>query len=74
MEKLYHFALETSGEEREALLANSDPEVRHGVEALLAQGTSGERVLDHPAWEQAGTSQLVTPAAQIAPGAQLGPY
>jgi serine/threonine protein kinase len=74
MEELYHAALETSGEEREALLANSDPEVRRGVEALLAQGTSGERVLDHPAWEQAGTSQLVTPAAQIAPGTQLGPY
>ena len=74
MEELYHAALETSGEEREALLANSDPEVRRGVEALLAQGTSGERVLDHPAWEQAATSQLVPPAAQIAPGTQLGPY
>jgi hypothetical protein len=52
MEELYHAALEKSGEEREALLANSDPEVRRGVEALLAQGTSGERVLDHPAWDQ----------------------
>jgi hypothetical protein len=50
MEELYHAALEKSGEEREALLANSDPEVRRGVEALLAQGTSGEKVLDHPAW------------------------
>ena len=74
MEELYHAALGRSGEEREALLANSDPEVRRGVEALLAQGTSGERVLDHPAWEQAATSQLVAPAAQIAPGTQLGPY
>jgi serine/threonine protein kinase/tetratricopeptide (TPR) repeat protein len=74
MEELYHAALEKSGEEREALLANSDPEVRRGVEALLAQGTSGERVLDHPAWEQAATSQLVPPATQIAPGTQLGPY
>ncbi len=71
---MYHAALEKSGEEREALLANSDPEVRRGVEALLAQGTSGEGVLDHPAWEQAATSQLVPPAAQIAPGTQLGPY
>ena len=74
MEELYHAALGRSGEEREALLANSDPEVRRGVEALLAQGTSGERVLDHPAWEQAATSQLAAPAAQIAPGTQLGPY
>jgi serine/threonine protein kinase len=55
-------------------LANSDPEVRRGVEALLAQGTSGERVLDRPAWEQAGTTLHVSPAAQIAPGTQLGPY
>ena len=74
MEELYHAALEKSGEEREALLANSDPEVRRGVEALLAQGTSGGRVLDHPAWEQAGSFQSVTSTAQIAPGTQLGPY
>ena len=67
MEELYHAALEKSREEREALLANSDPEVRRGVEALLAQGTTGARVLDHPAWEQAAISQLVTPSAQIAP-------
>jgi len=74
MEELYHAALEKSGEEREALLANSDPEVRRGVEALLAQGTSGEKLLDFPAWERAGTSQLVPPAEQITPGEQLGPY
>jgi serine/threonine protein kinase len=74
MEELYHAALEKSGEEREALLANSDPEVRRSVEALLAQGTSGERLLDHPAWEQAAASQVVPPAAQIAPGTELGPY
>src|SRR6185312_3655478 len=74
MEELYHAALEKSGAEREALLAKSDTEVRRGVEALLAQGTSGERVLDHPAWEQADPSQLVPTAAQIASGTQLGPY
>ena len=48
--------------------------MRRGVEALLAQGTSGEKLLDFPAWERAGTSQLVPPAAQITPGEQLGPY
>jgi eukaryotic-like serine/threonine-protein kinase len=37
------------------------------VEAMLAQETSGERVLDRPAWE-------APPASQIAPGEQLGPY
>jgi serine/threonine-protein kinase len=74
MEELYHAALEKSGEEREALLAESDPELRRGVEALLAQGTSGEKVLDRPAWEQADITLQVQPAAQMAPGAQLGPY
>jgi hypothetical protein len=63
MEELYHAALEKSGEEREALLAKSDPEVRRGVEALLAQGTSGEKLLDRPAWEQAGTT-LPVPTAR----------
>ena len=74
MEELYHAALEKSGEEREALLADSDPDLRRGVEALLAQGTSGEKVLDRPAWEQAEITMRVKPAARIAPGERLGPY
>ncbi|MBV8632829.1 MAG: protein kinase, partial [Silvibacterium sp.] len=74
MEELYHAALEKSGEEREALLADSDPDLRRGVEALLAQGTSGEKVLDRPAWEQAEITMRVQPAARIAPGERLGPY
>jgi eukaryotic-like serine/threonine-protein kinase len=74
MEELYHAALEKSGEEHEALLAESDPEVRRGVEVLLAQGTSGEKVLDRPAWERTGTPLHAPPASQIAPGEQLGPY
>ena len=49
MEALYHAALETSGEEREALLAQSDPEVRRVVEALLFHGGSDEGLLDRPA-------------------------
>ena len=68
MEELYHAALEKSGEEREELLADSDPELRRDVQALLAQETSGEELLDHPAWEQTDT------ASQIAPGEQIGPY
>ncbi|MGH9529573.1 MAG: hypothetical protein ACRD2S_06595, partial [Terriglobales bacterium] len=74
MEELYHAALERSGDGREALLAESDPEVRRGVEALLAQGTSGEKVLDRPAWEQTDTPLQTPPGSQIAPGEQLGPY
>jgi len=73
MEALYHAALETSGDEREALLAQSDPEVRHAVEALLVHGSSGEGILDRPAWEHAN-SLLDPPSSQLAPGALLGPY
>ena len=73
MEALYHAALAVSGEERLALLAKSDPDVRRAVESLLAQGGSGEVVLDRPAWEQA--SSLIDPAPmQFAPGDQLGWY
>jgi len=66
--------VEKSGEEREALLAESDPELRPGVEALLAQGTSGEKVLDRPAWEQAEITLRVQPTAQMTAGDRLGPY
>ena len=73
MEALYHAALEVSGEERVALLPKSDPDLRRAVESLLAQGGSGDVVLDRPAWEQA--SSLIDPAPlQFAPGDQLGWY
>ena len=67
MEALYHAALEASGEEREALLAQSDPEIRRSVEILLAQGVSGGAVLDRPAWEQAN-SLLDYARTQLVPG------
>ena len=73
MEELYHAALEVSGDERAALLARSDPEVRRAVEILLAHGGSVEAVLDRPAWERATTS-LDSLTAQIESGALLGPY
>jgi serine/threonine protein kinase len=73
MEALYHAALEKSGEERDALLAQSDPEVRRAVEALLFHGDSSEGLLDRPAWELAN-GLPDSQAAEIAPGEQLGPY
>lgn len=73
MEELYHSALELSGDERAALLARSDPEIRRAVEILLAQGGSGATVLDRPAWEWAA-NLLDSPTAQIESGALLGPY
>jgi serine/threonine protein kinase/tetratricopeptide (TPR) repeat protein len=73
MESLYHAALEVSGEERAALLAKSDPEIRRAVEALLAHEGSGEVVLDRPAWEQTNSS-LDSVRTQFLPGEQLGSY
>ena len=73
MEELYHAAAEVSGEERAALLAQSDPEIRRSVERLLAQDGSGVAVLDRPAWEsEANLLDSLTP--QIESGALLGPY
>jgi serine/threonine protein kinase/tetratricopeptide (TPR) repeat protein len=69
---VYHAALGLSGQARVELLDRSDPLVREAVDAMLAQeGT--EMVLDRPAWEQA-SSLLDPPAAQMAPGEQVGPY
>jgi serine/threonine protein kinase len=73
IESLYHAALETSDEARDALLLQSDPEVRRAVEALLHYGGSGDGLLDRPAWELTN-SVLDLPASQIAPGDQLGLY
>jgi hypothetical protein len=72
IEDLYHAALERSPGEREALLAQADPELRREVESLLAQESRGQP-LNRPAWEGAA-SLLESTVAQITPGTQLGPY
>jgi tetratricopeptide (TPR) repeat protein len=72
IEKLYHSARERTGEERAALLAQADPELRREIEALLAQPGSGE-FLDRAALQNAaglGDSTITALAA----GACLGPY
>ena len=57
-----------------SVLSRADPEVRRAVEAMLAQGESSDKaILDRPAWEAAGQSIEVRPA-ELAAGAQLGPY
>jgi len=52
IEELYHAARERTAEERVALLARTDPELRREVESLLSQRTSGE-FLDRPAIQNA---------------------
>jgi eukaryotic-like serine/threonine-protein kinase len=72
VEELYHAARERSPEDRAALLAQSDPELRREVESLLAQ--DGESVLDRPAIEVAANLLEDSSAERLAVGAQLGPY
>jgi len=70
IEELYHAALECAPDDRTALLARADPDLRGEVESLLAQGATP---LDHPAWEGA-SSLLGSTVAVLTPGTQLGPY
>src|SRR5882724_11077559 len=69
IEELYHAARECTIEERPALLAQAEPEVRGRVEALLAQEGSG-KILDLPAADLLPESTVI----KIGAGAQLGPY
>src|SRR5258708_26913446 len=82
IEELYHSAREREPGERSAFLAEAcqvDGELRRKVELLLAHdvsndGTSGDKILDRPAWE-AAPSLLGEPGkARVTPGAQIGPY
>ena len=48
IEELYHAAREGTADERAALLARADPELRREVESLLSQAPAA-RFLDRPA-------------------------
>ena len=52
IEELYHAVRQSSAEERAAMLAKADPELRQEVESLLAQRSGGE-FLDQPAIQNA---------------------
>ena len=52
IEELYHAALEGTPEERAALLAQTDPELRCELESLLSH-RSGGAFLDRPAIQDA---------------------
>ena len=72
MEELYHASLELSGEEREALLVQADPEIRRAVERLLLHADTPHSLLDHPAWAGAAWGEQL--AGQFTPGQLIGPY
>ena len=73
IEELYHAAREGTAEERAALLARTDPELRREVEALLAQPSSGE-FLDRPAIQNVPELLEDSTVAGLTTGACLGPY
>src|SRR5215472_12481502 len=74
IEELYHAVRTSAGEERAALLAQADPELRRDVESLLAQPDSA-RFLDRPAVENANATELGDSTMTVlTAGACLGPY
>ncbi|HEV2422707.1 MAG TPA: protein kinase [Candidatus Acidoferrales bacterium] len=73
IEELFHAARERTAEERVALLARVDPEVRREVESLLAQRTGGE-FLERPAIQNAPQSPGDSILTELPVGASLGKY
>jgi serine/threonine protein kinase len=73
IEDLYHAARERTAEERAALLAQTDPELRREIESRLAQRTGGE-FLDRPAIQNAPQLPEDPTLTEFAAGASLGPY
>jgi hypothetical protein len=73
IQELFHALREASAEERTALLAQADPELRSEVESLLAR-QSEDLLVDRPA-VQAGSQLLNEPESSMpSPGTCLGPY
>lgn len=73
VEELYHAAREGTPEERAALLAQTDPDLRFEVELLLSQPSSGE-FLNRPAIQNAPELLADSAVTGLAPGLFLGPY
>ena len=73
IEDLYHAARERTAEERAALLAQIDPEIRREIESLLAQRTAGE-FLDRPAIQNGPKLLEDSTLTELTVGASLGPY
>jgi eukaryotic-like serine/threonine-protein kinase len=73
IEELHHAARERTAEERAALLAQTDPELRREVESLLAQYADDE-FLDRPAVQNAPQLLGDSKVTVLTVGACLGPY
>ncbi|HUI58069.1 MAG TPA: hypothetical protein VLY04_24010, partial [Bryobacteraceae bacterium] len=73
IEELYHAAREGTPDERAALLAQTDPELRREVELLLSEPGGGE-FLERPAIQNAPELLADSTVAAVAAGVSLGPY
>jgi tetratricopeptide (TPR) repeat protein len=73
IEKVYQAARERTAEERAALLAQTDSELRREVESLLAQ-RPGVGFLDRPAVQNAPELPGNLAVTGLTAGARLGPY
>ena len=73
IEELYHAVSEGSPDERAALLAQTDPELRREVESLLSESSGGE-FLDRPAIHNAPELLEDATVTRLRSGASLGPY
>jgi len=71
IEELYHAAREATGEQRSALLAQADPELRREVESLLIRTDSGE--FPDQFWNSPPLLEAST-LTGVALGASLGRY
>ena len=73
IEELYHAARDCTADERAALMAQADPELRREVESLLIEPEGGE-FLDRPAIRNAPHLLEDSTLTGLASGACLGPY
>jgi tetratricopeptide (TPR) repeat protein len=73
IEELYHAAREGTPDERAALLAQTDPELRREVESLLSE-SSGDEMLDRPAIRNAAELLEDATVTRLHSDACLGPY
>jgi eukaryotic-like serine/threonine-protein kinase len=73
IEELFHAACEKTPEERAALLAQTDPDLRDEIETLLAQRTA-EEFHDRPGIHRSRQLPEDVSSTEPAVGTNLGPY
>ena len=73
IEELYHAAREGTAEQRAALLAQTDPALRHQLELLLSHA-GGCEFLDRPAIQNAPELLADSSVTVLPAGFSLGPY